>query len=67
MYEPPTEPIFFLRLPEVLKRTGMSKSKLYNKVRVEEFPKPVRDGNTSSWPEHEVTAWQQAKMAARSA
>ena len=48
-------PESFLRLPQVISRTGMCKAKIY---RLEGFPKPVKvGGSTSGWIESEVDAW----------
>ncbi len=66
MYQEPLKPIFFLKLPEVLKRTAMGKSKLYEKIGNKEFPPPVKDGKSVAWPEHEVLRWQTEMMKARS-
>lgn len=54
----------FLRLRDVLQRTGMSKSTLYRKVGAGEFPAFVKLGErTTVWVEHEVSAWMQACIA----
>jgi prophage regulatory protein len=39
-----TEPITFLRWPEVVRRIGMSKSSVANMIRDNGFPKPVQIG-----------------------
>ena len=47
-----------LRLPEVLRATGLSRSNLYRKVKVGEFPSPVQLGERAvGWRESEVFAW----------
>lgn len=46
-----------LRLPAVLDRVALSRSTLYSRIHAGLFPKPLRDGHTSSWLEHEVNAW----------
>ena len=50
-----------LRLPEVLELTGLSKSTLYRRMAVEEFPQQVKLGGagcrTVGWLENEVYAW----------
>lgn len=61
----PVEPLLFLRLPEVKRRTGKSRSALYRAVAAGEFPRPVRVGkNTSVWIESEVAERQRAWIAA---
>jgi prophage regulatory protein len=44
-----------LRLPEVMRRTGMCRAKIY---RHPGFPKPIKvAGRTSAWIASEVDAW----------
>lgn len=50
----------FLRLPEVLKRTGLSRATLYRRIREGHFPEPQKDGNCSFWPDYKVFAYQTA-------
>ena len=55
-----------LRLPEVLRARGASKSTLYSDIKAGKFPAPVKLGERSSgWPASEVRAWQQARIAER--
>lgn len=57
-----------LRLPCVKARTGLSRSEIYRRVRSREFPEPVKLGErASAWPEHEISAWCEARIAARDA
>jgi prophage regulatory protein len=56
---PPTangaHPESLLRLPDVVRRTGMCRAKIY---RLEGFPKPIKvAGRTSAWIASEVDAW----------
>jgi prophage regulatory protein len=45
----------FLRLPEVMRRTGLAKATIY---KLAGFPRPIRITSTASaWIESEVTAW----------
>lgn len=57
----------FIRIREVMKRTGMSKTLIYNLIGKGDFPRPVQLGKwkASAWPEHEVVAWMQKRMDAR--
>jgi predicted DNA-binding transcriptional regulator AlpA len=60
----------FLRLHAVLAFTGWSRSTLYDKILKGKFARPVKldeDGRAVGWPESEVLAHQQARIAARDA
>ncbi|MGO1461774.1 MAG: helix-turn-helix transcriptional regulator [Marinobacter sp.] len=57
-----------LRLSETLKRTGLSRSKLYEMQTAGEFPKAIklsRNGSAVGWIESEVHQWIQARIAER--
>ena len=57
-----------LRLREVCRRTGLSRSVIYRRIAAGDFPAPVKLGErASAWPEQEVTAWCAARIAARDA
>ncbi len=57
-----------LRLPEVKDRIGLSRSEIHRRIATGDFPQPVKLGErASAWPEHEVTAWCEARIAARDA
>jgi len=44
-----------LRLPEVEKRTGLSRAAIYKRAAAGTFPKPLRIGpNSSGWLESEI-------------
>jgi len=52
----PLEP--FLRLPEVLKITGLSRSTLYRMVAEHTFPAPVKLSRRAvAWNQHPVRQW----------
>ncbi len=54
----------FLRLPEVMARTGLSRSTIY--VRLEQgcFPRPVSLGSRAvGWVEAEVDEWMRERIA----
>jgi prophage regulatory protein len=56
-----------LRLPEVLKVTGVTRSSLYEQMAAGLFPASVLTGMRSvGWPYKEVEAMQQAKLAGMS-
>ena len=53
----------FLRLPEVLSRTGLSRPTIYRKMGRGEFPKAVQLGaNSVAWRESDVQAWMREPM-----
>jgi prophage regulatory protein len=52
---------------EVEKRTGLSRSSIYARMKAGTFPRPGPDDMTHSvwWVESEVDAWIRAKIVAR--
>lgn len=55
-----------LRIAEVQKRTGLSRSCLYEAVARGEFPKPVKIGKrASAWVAAEIDQWIKQRVAAR--
>ncbi|KGU41816.1 helix-turn-helix transcriptional regulator [Xanthomonas citri] len=62
---PAPAPRRFLRIPDVMSRTGLSKSTIYAKIRLKEFPAPVSLGSISAWVESEISEWMDAQVAAR--
>ena len=56
----------FLRLPEVLQITGMSKTFIYDRINDGTFPRQIQLGSrTVVWNEQEVTKWMEDRMACR--
>ena len=54
-----------LRRPEVQRRTGLSRSTIYNNVVAGTFPAPVAIGPRAvGWLEHEVSDWIRRQVAA---
>ena len=54
----------FLRLPEVLARTGLSRSTIYVRLEQGRFPKPVSLGARAvGWIEAEVDEWMRERIA----
>jgi prophage regulatory protein len=47
----------FIRLPEILARTGMGKTKIYGLIKHGQFPAPRHIGRSSVWHEKEFRAW----------
>ncbi len=60
-------PLRLLRLHEVMHRTGLGRSTVYDLMSWGEFPKPVQLGNTSrvAWVDSEITDWIRARIQAR--
>ena len=55
----------FLRLPEVLARTGLSRSTIYVRLGQGRFPRPVSLGARAvGWIESEVDEWIRARIVA---
>lgn len=55
-----------LRLPDVKRKTGQSRSSIYDKVQRREFPAPVKIGERAvGWVEAEVEAWVKMRIEAR--
>lgn len=55
-----------LRRKSVEARTGLARSTLYQMMQAGQFPKPVRIGGRAvAWPETEVDAWIDARLAER--
>ena len=55
-----------LRLPEVVRRTGLSRSYLYHEMKHDRFPKPVKiTQRTSAWVDSEVQEWIENRIADR--
>lgn len=58
----------FIRLPNVIESTGLSRSSIYRKVDAGEFPRPVRLGSKSvAWIEAEVQGWMANLASSRDA
>ena len=54
----------FLRLPEVLTRTGLSRSTIYVRLDQGRFPRPVSLGTRAvGWIEAEVDEWIRQRIA----
>lgn len=46
-----------LRMPQVIDLVGLKKTVIYERIKAGSFPKPIKLGSASAWPEHEVEAW----------
>jgi prophage regulatory protein len=62
----PTTAPRLLRLPDVLERVGLRRSRLYDLVADGRFPTPVKLGDRAvAWPADEVDDWIRAKIRER--
>lgn len=53
----------FIRLPEVIERSGLSRRTIYRKMAAGAFPRSVALGdNAVAWRESELQAWMDAPM-----
>ena len=62
----PEAPRRLLRLPEVIARTGLSRTSIYRAMGAGDFPRAVplyRRG--VAWPESEIETWINSRLAAR--
>lgn len=65
---PPSGPLVLERLPQVKARTGLSRSEIYRRIALGDFPAPIKLGlRASAWSKHEVDAWISQRIAARDA
>ncbi len=57
----------FLRLSDVMERTGLSRSSIYLSISEGKFPSNINVGTRSvAWLESEIDAWMQARINQRS-
>lgn len=60
------QPEYFLRLSDVMKRTGLSRSSIYLNIKKGHFPKNISIGSRSvGWLESEINAWMQSRIQQR--
>lgn len=58
--------VSILRLPEVKKQTGLSRSGIYQLIALGTFPKQIKLGvRSSGWVESEIQQWIDDRIAAR--
>ncbi len=61
-------PIRFLRLRDVMSRTGLGQDSIYRLGREGKFPKPIKiTERATGWLEHEINAYLASRVAARDA
>ena len=55
-----------LRRPEVESLTGLSRTRIYEEMTADRFPRPVKTGLRSvAWVESEIEHWQRQRIAER--
>lgn len=58
-----SEELKWMRLPEVMKMTGLSRSSIYQLMKDGKFPKSIRiSERTTVWVYAEVQTWMQVQM-----
>ncbi len=63
---PAPGPLTLERLPHVRSRTGLSRSEIYRRIALGDFPAPVKLGpRASAWHTAEIDAWIVQRIAAR--
>jgi prophage regulatory protein len=66
--ETTSAPVRILRLPEVIRRTGLPRGSIYEQMALGLFPKPISlTFRTVGWLEKEVDDWLEGRVRARSA
>lgn len=58
-----SQPARLIRLPEVVKRSGLSRASVYRAAAARTFPQPRRFGRTALWVEAEVVDWIERRVA----
>lgn len=53
-----------IRLPDVCKIVGLSRSSIYARIQAGTFPTPIKMGHSSGWVESEVQTWISQQIAA---
>ena len=55
-----------LRIHEVTKLTGLSRSSIYKQIELKNFPKGVKiTGRSIAWPSEEIDLWVSERIAQR--
>ena len=56
----------FIRLPEVISRVGLKRSRIYDLMKAGTFPQKVKLGEkASAWIESEIDSWMQSRIDMR--
>ena len=54
----PTAYNVYLRLPEVMRRTGLKKTAIYSQIKRGQFPAQIKLGSIAVWLERDINALQ---------
>lgn len=58
----------FIRLPQVIERTALSRSTIYEMMQAGSFPRPAKIGvRSNGWLESEIQNWMEQRAAQREA
>ena len=58
----------FIRLPEVIRRTGYKRTSIYEKISEGTFPAPIKLGPRAiAWVSEEIEKWMDERVAERDA
>lgn len=58
--------IQLIRLPDVRRIVGLSRSEIYRRIALNQFPKPVPIGErVRAWSSTEITSWVEQRIAER--
>lgn len=61
-----TTPLRLIKLPEVMDRTGLSRSTIYQMLDLGTFPKPCKlNERVNGWVDRELNEWIEARIAER--
>ena len=64
--QPRAPPSYMLRMPEVMARTGLSRTTLWRRMRAGTFPAATSLGeNSIGWPESEIAEWLSSRPMVR--
>jgi prophage regulatory protein len=60
-----SDPQSLIRLPDVVRRTGLGRSQIYALAKVDKFPSPIKlSERCSAWIAAEVDAWIDQRITA---
>lgn len=60
-----SQPNTFLRLKEVIRRTTYSRSRIYELIQMQKFPRPIHLGARAvAWLESDIQRWMDERIAA---
>ncbi len=54
-----------LRLPQVMDLVGLRKTAVYQRIKENSFPAPIKLGSASGWIQHDIDDWINQQAARR--